>query len=300
MSRRLVSVAVAVAVLATCFCTGCGIFGSGRKGAEAEAIAALPKEVRNAKDGAVLVLVPGGQFLMGEAEQQKKVTLPAYYIDRTEVTNAQYAKFLADVAKAGDAKWRHAAQPASKKDHAPIFWDNANLGKAKAEHPVVGVDWFDAYAYAKWAGKRLPTEAEWERAARGTKGATYPWGEAPPEAKLKFRANYFSSFLAADHYRYSAPVGSFGDGASPEGCLNLAGNASEWCADWYAALPEDRRLENPKGPDTGTARVVKGGAWNLAAASLRAYNRWQMATTKRQASVGFRCAKDVPPPPKAE
>lgn len=305
MTRRLVSVVLAAAMLPTWWCAGCAWLGGSRGRERAEALAALPKQLKNAADGSALLLVPGGQFIMGEPDQQKKVTVPPYYIDRTEVTNAQYAKFLAEAEKSGDAKWRHPDQPKGKKSHAPLFWDNKNLdnknlGKAKADHPVVGIDWFDAYAYAKWAGKRLPTEAEWERAARGTDGATYPWGEAPPQAALEYRANYFSAYLAADGYRYTAPAGSFPNGASPVGCLNMAGNVGEWCADWFAPVPKSRRLDNPKGPATGTARVIKGGAWNLAAASLRTYNRWQMDPTKRQASIGFRCAKDAPLPQETE
>ena len=300
MVGRLLRVCFVAVVAATLWCAGCVRTPTSRVGARAEPETALPKQVKNPKDGSVELLVPAGESLMGDVEDRRRVSLSAYYIDRTEVTNTQYGKFLAEVTRQGDAQWRHPAQPQSKKDHVPVFWDNANLGKAKANHPVVGVDWFDAYAYAKWAGKRLPTEAEWERAARGTEGATYPWGEAPPQERLTYRANFFSSFLAADRHRYTAPVGSFPNGASPVGSLNMAGNVAEWCADWFGPSPVERRLADPKGPSTGSERVIKGGAWNLAASSLRTFSRWRMAPQRRLASVGFRCARDAQAPAPAK
>jgi formylglycine-generating enzyme required for sulfatase activity len=242
----------------------------------------------------VLLLVQAGEFPMGPPSQVKRVTLKPFYMDRLEVTNAQYAKFLADVAKQGDAAWRHPDQPASKKSHVPSLWSSPDLGEAKANCPVVGVDWFDAYAYAKWADKRLPTEAEWEKAARGADGRAFPWGAAPPEERFRFRANFFGSSLGADGFRFTAPVGSFPLGASPCGCLDMAGNAVEWCADWFGPPPAEARLLDPAGPQAGTERVTKGGGWNLGAESLHCYNRWPLAPDRRIANVGFRCAKDAP------
>lgn len=287
-----------VAALAAWCSLGCGRFRPEQEGEEpgpAPTAGALPEQVKNPKDGSVELLVPAGEFLLGEGERQKQVTLDAFYIDRTEVTNAQYAKFLAAVQQDGDAQWRHPAQPASKKDHVPLHWENKNLGKARGDHPVVGVDWFDAYAYARWAGKRLPSQFEWERAARGADGRVYPWGNDPPSEGLTFRANFFPTFLAADQYQYTAPVGSFPEGASPAGCLNMAGNVAEWCADWYGPLPAERRLDQPTGPESGSYRVIKGGAWNTAAPSLRTFSRWRAAPAKATASVGFRCARDAAP-----
>lgn len=257
--------------------------------------APLAKELRCSADDSVQVLVPGGEFIIGPPGQQKRVTLRPFYIDRTEVTNAQYAKFLAVVEKQGDAAWRHPDQPASKRSYVPAFWADPNLGESKGNYPVVGVDWFDAYAYAKWADKRLPTEAEWEAAARGTDGRTYPWGSAPPEEHFRYRANFFGSYLEADGFRYTAPVGSFPTGASPFGCLDMAGNAAEWCGDWFGPLPAERRLVSPTGPSSGTHRVVKGGGWNLGADSLVCYGRQALEPTRRLANVGFRCAKDALP-----
>ena len=293
MLGRTVRVTLVLGMVAAWWCAGCNRIRPETPTEKPETVVALPKQVKNPKDGSVELLVPAGEFLMGEGEQQKEVTLAAFYIDRTEVTNAQYARFLADVTKSGDAPWRHPDQPKTKKDHVPSFWDDASLGQPKANHPVVAVDWFDAYAYAKWAGKRLPTAAEWERAARGTDGRTYPWGNDPPCEGLTFRANYFSSFRAADNYAHTAPVGTFPNGASPVGCLDMAGNAAEWTACWFGHMPPERRLANPTGPATGTERVIRGGAWNTAAPTLRAYSRWRDAPAKQSASVGFRCARDA-------
>ncbi|MFP4056484.1 MAG: formylglycine-generating enzyme family protein [Candidatus Brocadiia bacterium] len=297
MSRCAALLPIAALVLALGLVEGCTpLEEAAAPQAEPEAAAALPERVENPADGSTLLLVPAGQFLMADSGRPKRVTLPAFYIDRTEVTNAQYAAFLAACEKEGDAAWRHPDQPSDKKDHEPTFWSNPHLGKAQGHHPVVGIDWFDATAYARWAGKRLPTEAEWERAARGSDGRTYPWGEQPPEEVALHRANFLGSFAAADGFKYTAPAGSFPQGASPAGCLNMAGNVCEWTADWFAPLPDARRLDNPTGPPTGTQRVVKGGSWNFQAAGLRTYNRWAMDPRKRLASVGFRCARDARPP----
>ena len=296
MLGRIARVSLAIAMLATWCCVGCAPGPRTGEPARGEAEVTLPRQVKNPKDGSVELLVPAGEFPLGVAEPPQRATLAAFYIDRTEVTNAQYARFLAAVAKGGDAPWRHPAQPKAKKDHVPLFWENANLGQAKAKQPVVGVDWFDAYAYARWAGKRLPTQAEWERAARGTDGRIHPWGNQPPQERLNYRANYFSTFLAADRFHYTAPVGTFPNGVSPAGCFNMAGNVAEWCADWYGPIPEERRLTDPKGPATGSERVIKGGAWNTAAPSLRTFTRWRAAPGKRMASVGFRCARDAATP----
>jgi len=293
MTRRLALVALGAVALTSPAHLSCTRFGSGARDAKA-ALEALAPETRNDKDGSVLVLVPGGDFTMGPPSRPKRVTLKAFYIDRLEVSNAQYARFLADVAKQGDAAWAHPDQPKSKKTHIPSFWSNANLGQNLPDNPVVGIDWFDAYAYAKWAGKRLPTEAEWERAARGTDDRIYPWGDAPPQRGLQSKCNFFGSYLGADGFRFTAPCGEFPAGISPVGCLNMAGNVSEWCADWFGPLPEARRLDSPVGPATGTQHVAKGGAWNLNAESIRCYNRWGMDPLGQLASVGLRCAQDVP------
>jgi len=274
---------------------GCGPAKDGQEpaGGNAEAVAAeAASPVSAAMAG--MVLVPAGEFIMGAPERPRRVTLDAFAIDKTEVSNGEYAKFLAAV-KDGDAKYRHPEQSVSKTHHVPATWDDPGLGMSDPDLPVVGVDWYDAWAYAKWAGKRLPTEAEWERAARGTDGRIYPWGNTPPEGQGEALANFFGFAFAADGYKHTAPVESYPRGASPEGCLNLAGNVMEWTADWYGEPGDSRRATNPTGPAAGSARVVKGGAWNVSAASLRCYRRWPMPPEQAVTSVGFRCAKDAGP-----
>ena len=297
MVRRIAVAAIVAVGSASLLSVGCTPVQRPEQKSPKELEAGLPKEIRVAKDGSTMLLVPSGDFTMGDPEHARRVTLSAYYIDKYEVSNEQYAKFLADVKEKGDDAWRHPSQPATKKNHAPTYWDHPDLGIAKPNLPVVGVDWFDAYAYAQWAGKRLPTEAEWERACRGTDDRPYPWGKEPPEHRLTTRANFFNSFITADGKKYTAPVNAFSKWPSPVGCLNMAGNAAEWCADWLGPVGRERAT-NPKGPDAGTQRIVRGGSWNLGAANIRCYSRSALAPSQSDISVGFRCAKDgLPEPP---
>ena len=313
MARLAAPLVLAALVL---LCAGCpngpAIGPAPGPGGRVQQPGALAQTLTVPKDGSILQLVPAGRFRMGDPIDPRRVTLRPCYIDRYEVTNEQYARVLADVRANTDSAWRHPDQPHDKKGHVPSLWPKKAVEQyrlppsqrakdfwesplAAPRHPVVGVDWFDAYAYAKWAGKRLPTEAEWERAARGTDERPYPWGTQPPEQGLTFRANYFSTFLAADGFKFTAPVGSFPNGASPVGCLNLGGNAAEWCGDWFGPPPSESRLTDPVGPLPGVDRVVKGGAWNLAPAMLRSYTRMRMPPSDRAAGVGFRCARDAAP-----
>ncbi len=230
-------------------------------------------------------LVTAGEFTMGsdaggaDARPSRSVKLASFYIDKTEVSNAAYAKFLEHM-KSGDHSTCHPSE-AKGKDHTPAGW-RENLPK---DLPVVGVDWFDAFAYAAWAGKRLPTEAEWERAARGTDGRAYPWGE-DWNAECASSAEAFTPELAA--------VTRFEEGRSQSGCSNLAGNAKEWCADGYApdayaTLP----AQDPRGPETAAERVVRGGGFRDEAAGLVTWRRDHAAPLTRKDDLGFRCALDA-------
>jgi formylglycine-generating enzyme required for sulfatase activity/predicted Ser/Thr protein kinase len=230
-----------------------------------------------------MVYVPAGEFIMGSdvgGEDEKPVHtvyLDAFCIDKTEVTNAQYRKCV----KSGVC-------------NAPsnIIYDYADY----AQHPVVDVGWNDADAYCRWAGKRLPTEAEWEKAARGPDGLVYPWGNKFNGTKLNF-ADKNTSFDWSDlnwddGYAGTAPVGSYPDGASPYGALDMAGNVWEWVADWYdsgyyAISPEN----NPKGPASGDTRVYRGGSWRAEKPLVRAAERERNPPTSAFANVGFRCAR---------
>jgi len=202
-----------------------------------------------------------------EYDNQKPVHtvyLDAFYIDKYEVTNAQYRKCV----EAG----------ACDTPEGTTYYDNADY----AQHPAVFVSWNDADAYCQWAGKRLPTEAEWEKAARGTDGRTYPWGEG----------------IDCDHAQYlecgmrTVPVGSKPKGASPYGALDMAGNVCEWVADWYdsgyyASSPET----NPEGPASGRSRVIRGGSWDCNEAFVLAANRDGYSPVDALDYLGFRCAR---------
>jgi formylglycine-generating enzyme required for sulfatase activity len=229
-------------------------------------------------DGAPMVRVPAGEFLMGtdvgEQEDEKpqhRVSLSAFLIDAYEVTVSRYAKFL-------EAEDRE----------PPFLWAQAIDGDHR-DRPVIGVDWYDASAYCRWAHKRLPTEAEWEKAARGTDGRIYPWGNAPPTAS---RAKYGGATWKG--YASLARVGSHAAGKSPYGVHDLAGNAWEWVADRYEAnYYQSHGARDPKGPSIGPLRILRGGSWNSEAPILRAANRSAYVPSAKRSDFGFRCARDV-------
>ena len=237
----------------------------------------IPSILINPKDDAEMVLIPAGEFLMGstdadklanDAEKpQRKVYLDAYYMYKTEVTVAQYRKFCtATVRKMPDAPdWG---------------WQDT--------HPIVKVTWNDAKAYADWAGAILPTEAQWEKAARGGDGRIYPWGSTWDAAKC---ANWNNSKNG------TKPVGSFPTGASPYGVMDMAGNAYEWCADWYGDdYYKNAPTNNPTGPATGDSRVIRGGSWfnNYYGGFYRGAYRHDYNPSNNNDIVGFRCASPGP------
>ncbi len=200
------------------------------------------------KDGAAMVYVPAGPFLMGE--ECRRVELPGFYIDQLEVANVQYLMFAASTG------------------HKPPEF--LELPSANSQRqPVVGVTWHDAAAYAAWAGAQLPSEAQWEKAARGTDGRMYPWGNAPPTARL-------AALGSAGHEDAALPVGSLPDGASPYGCLDMSGNVWEWCADWFKV--------------PGQQRVIRGGSWGESSFGDGAcYTRAGEYPEFMQEHIGFRC-----------
>ncbi len=226
-----------------------------------------------AQDGAPAMLVPAGPFVMGDDEHSplREVHLDAFYIDKFEVTLARYAAFL---------KATGGVQP-------PDGWPRD--AATHAELPVVGVAWDDAEAYCRWAGKRLPTESEWEKAARGSDQRRYPWGNDEPTAAhaaaMKSADNAYAGGLAL--------VGSHPAGASGSGVHDLAGNASEWVADWFAEGFARGSVRNPKGPASGTDRVIRGGGWPDAGERLASARRWHAAPDTRASDIGFRCARDA-------
>ena len=234
------------------------------------------------KDGAPMVLIPAGEFWMGSPDGEgdkdehprHRVSLDAYSMDKFEVTVSQYAKFL---------------QSTGRRD--PDYWDRVNTSK-HSNLPVVGVTWHDAEAYCQWAGKRLPTEAEWERAARGTDGRTYPWGNGQPTPEL---ANFNKGYVKNAYDERLAPVDSYETGTSPYGLHHMAGNVWEWTADWYGdQYYANSPPNNPQGPSKGDYKVLRGGSWSYAPVYVRSADRTRFAPMARPDYFGFRCAQDSP------
>ncbi len=234
-----------------------------------------PPKAARGEDGAEMVLVPAGEFVMGSEESgnekpRHRVYLDGFYIDKFEVTNALYKPFL-----------QSARRNQSAGRDAPSDWSNSRFNGES--QPVVGVTWHDADAYCTWAGKRLPTEAEWEKAARGTDGRKYPWGDQWDAS----RANSNESKLGK-----TAPVGSYAGGVSPYGAHDMAGNVWEWVADWYDPDYYQRSPErNPTGPDSGRTRVLRGGSWLYEPFGLRTASRFSFTPGFRGNLIGFRCAR---------
>ena len=229
---------------------------------------------------APMVLIPAGEFAMGSDRGQDdeqpvhRALLSAFYLDAYEVTVSRYAEFLA-----------------TQKPDPPFKWNEATSGSHENK-PVIGINWYDARDYCRWVGKRLPTEAQWEMAARGNEGRIYPWGNVHP---TKGHAN--AGQIKWRGYETLTNVGQFELGKTPNGVYDLAGNLWEWVADWYdSAYYQFSPRENPTGPSAGPLRVLRGGAWNNDSKSIRSANRAGYAPDARRNDLGFRCAKDASSP----
>jgi formylglycine-generating enzyme required for sulfatase activity len=260
-----------------------------------------------------MVLIPAGEFLMGSLEgegafdehPQHKVYLDAYYIDKYEVTNAQFKKFVEATGYVTDAErkgygevWNPLAVTTFMLyDFANVSWQSPHrcgdgwlcpqAWKYRLiDHPVVQVSWNDAQAYAVWAGKRLPTEAEWEKAAGGTDGRIWSWGN---DFETNIEGTTVHTNIASDNL---ALVGSFPTDISPYGAYDMTGNVQEWVADGYAAdYYSYSPQSNPRGPDNGKFRVLKGGSWrHQKSYQVRNANRAYQLPDYSSNFVGFRCA----------
>lgn len=225
-----------------------------------------------------MVLIPGGPFEMGAAGTQAlederphhRVTLDAFQMDQHEVTTAQYGAFLRATGRT-----------------APWLWETVRP-VIHSDRPVIGVDWHDADAYCRWKGKRLPTEAEWEKAARGVDGRLYPWGNQAPTSDV-------ANFAIGARFSYSQvlmPVQSYESGKSPYGLYQMAGNVGEWVSDWYGTNYYEQSPEaNPSGPENGQFKVLRGGSWSDLPKYLLTYGRFKLPPETRNSYIGFRCAK---------
>ncbi len=229
-----------------------------------------------------MVEIPEGHFLMGangtdaleDERPQHRLWLDRYEMDLYEVTIGHYATFLAQAHQS-----------------PPWQWESVDLARHH-DRPVIGVSWFDAEAYCRWRGARLPTEAEWEKAARGNDGRLFPWGSQSP-------TDGAANFGLGARFSYSqvlAPVQGYEAGRSPYGVFQMAGNVGEWVADWYGAnIYEARALKNPTGPEQGTFRVVRGGSWSDLPKYLLTYARGKLSPDTQNSYTGFRCARTVVP-----
>ncbi|TEU13194.1 MAG: hypothetical protein E3J21_19300 [Anaerolineales bacterium] len=244
-----------------------------------------------------MVYVSAGEFIMGSDEGDSDeqpvhtVYLDAFYIDRIEVTNAQFAQFLNEQGnqEEGGVTWLDIG------NESCLITKSGGQYEPKSgysDHPVIEVSWYGARAYCRWAGKRLPMEAEWEKAARGTDGRVYPWGNTFDGTKLNFADKNtgfdWSNSNWDDEYAGTAPVGSYPNGASPYGALDMAGNVWEWVADWYEAYPGSS-FQSPY--YDGQYRVHRGGSWRAEKLLVRAAERQWNSPANSVANVGFRCVQ---------
>ena len=229
-----------------------------------------------------MILISEGPFTMGSSKEDiewvvrtfhsasrewyqdetpaQEIYLNSYYIDKMEVTNSKYKKYMKATGKP-----------------APKFWDNPRFNKP--EQPVVGVHFDEAAEYCLWIGKRLPNEAEWEKAARGRDSRKFPWGNEPDPTL----ANVLG---LKDHHRYTSSIGNYPKGISPYGVMDMAGNVWEWTSGWYLPYPNSKHMNDTYGQ---TLKVVRGGSWNSNMDLARTAIRGKALPEQQQNYIGFRC-----------
>jgi len=272
------------------------VLGKNKKSSDVISKSDLAKEATadsGQKPQEEMILIPAGEFLMGSTEKQaleawqkndggydkesylaeypqRKIRLSDFYIDKKEVSNSDYKMFIKATNRA-----------------APALWGDPDLNHPN--QPTIGISWYEAEAYCKWLGKRLPTEAEWEKAARGTDGRIWPWGNTWDPRKDNHGNGTEYGFDESDGWKYTAPVG-VELGISPYGVLNMAGNVYEWTADDFSAYPEnDKYLQEDFGKGF---KVIKGGAYDDGPSEQRPASRIGYPKDYKDVDIGFRCAKD--------
>jgi formylglycine-generating enzyme required for sulfatase activity len=273
------------------------------------------------KDNMTMVFIPAGEFRMGGENDDPRsfpvhpVYLDAFWFDQTEVTNQMFARFVDSTGYVTDAEnagvsndFRTVDQTVIWEEVKGLSWnhpdgENSNIAGFEA-HPVVHVSWNDANAYCTWADRRLPTEAEWEKAASWNdltgEAYRYPWGNHFDQKRLNFcdrNCPYdFATKSLDDGYAKTSPVGSYPDGASSYGALDMSGNVMEWVADWYGAdYYENSPASNPLGPDSGHQRISRGGAWATNDYYMSSARRFEWDHPFQHRALGFRCARGTSP-----
>ena len=254
------------------------------------------QRVATLKTKAEMVLIPAGEFIMGSDKKsdrlayrtelpQRRVYLDAFEIGKYEVTALEYLKFVLETNRPPQLDWRY---------------DGGNFQETMAHHPIMHVTWYEADAYCKWAGQRLPTEAEWEKAARGTEGRLYPWGN---EYAGPTRANFGRTGLSGPVrdrperlllYPPIISVDKYENSVSPYGLYQTIGNVAEWVADWYDPdYYKKASNQNPRGPETGTQKAFRGAGWMDSTTTVRVAMRNGTDPNTKINWLGFRCAKSV-------
>jgi serine/threonine-protein kinase len=234
-----------------------------------------------------MIFIPAGEALMGQNEEREypkhRVYLDSYYIDRYPVTNRDFDEFVRNTGYMAKGKWR------------------SHFSENSLDHPVIDITWFDAKNFADWKGKILPTEAEWEKAAGGTEGFPYPWGNESDKNKCNNRqmdrTDGIKNMINISDGRGTTRVDTFLEGSAIYGVMDMAGNVKEWCSDWYSAYYYSNSgsavLKNPHGPKKGDYKVIKGGSWKSDLSSCTCSKRNKLHPNSHEPDIGFRCVKPI-------